>query len=228
MEVIALTSPRPKVTVIPKSNNGILLSAPNPTSLAKLHWKKSFTPDLIRLRVKVSSTSNDTASKVWLATTDRVFRAWEVYAPAFSFSKYATYSTGTPDIEVNIANYGASGWISRSVITRDTNYHTTHGIVKLNTFYLAKHWDSYNKYAQGIYCHEFGHILGLKDNRPGILDGTPDNSCMNEVGLLLGTGSNTPNGIDSIVANDLYTHSEPVLPTYSTITTTTVDSFPSS
>ena len=197
----------------------------NPTDEAKIHWPRPFAPDLIRLRVAVTSTSDDTVSKIWLNHTNQVFRSWEVYGPMFSFSKFYTYSTGTPDIEVKIANYGATGWISQSEVDRNSHYHILHGVVKLNAFYLASDWDVNVEFAEGVYHHEFGHILGLKDNRPGILDGSPDDSCMNEAGLFAGTASNRPNGLDTAALNGLYAHGEYAIPTNDHVWTEVVDTF---
>lgn len=198
----------------------------NPTDDAKIHWPQPFTTDLIRLRVAVTTTSDDTVSKMWSAHTKQVFRSWEVYAPMFSFSKFYEYSTGTPDIEVKIANYGATGWISQSEVDRNSQYHIKHGVIKLNAFYMSEDYSTHVPYAEGVYGHEFGHILGLKDNRPGILDGTPDDSCMNERGLLLGTASNRPNNLDTIALTDLYSHAEYALPANDHIWTEIIDSFP--
>lgn len=198
----------------------------NPTDEAKIHWPRPFTPDLIRLRVNVTTTSDDTVSTMWAAHTDQVLRSWEVFGPMFSFSKMYEYSTGTPDIEVQIANFGETDWISQSVVDRNSQYHIVHAVVKLNAFYMSGDWDMYVPYAEGVYGHEFGHILGLKNQRPGILDGVPDSSCMNQAGLLLGQASNRPNVLDSQALDALYSHAEYVKPTNDHIFTETVDTFP--
>ena len=198
----------------------------NPSDEAKIHWPKPFSPDLIRLRVSVTSTSEDTVSKMWKSHTDQVFRSWEVYAPMFSFSKFYEYSTGTPDIEVKIANYGATGWISRSIVDRNSQYHIKHGVAELNAFYMSEDWDIHVPYAEGVFGHEFGHLLGLKNNRPGVLDGLPDDTCMNQVGLLSGNASNRPNGLDASALDALYSHAEYALPTNDYIWTEVVDTFP--
>ena len=206
----------------------MVLSAPipDPTDSHDLHWSKPFAPDDIRLRVLVTATSQDTVSKLWLKDTPQIFRAWEVYAPMFSFSQTRVGATTPADVEVAIANYGSTGWISQSEVSRDANYHITHGIIRLNAYYVADNWDTLNEYSQGIYCHEFGHILGLHDNRTGVLDGTPDTTCMHEQGLLIGTGSNTPYISDTAYLNDLYSHSEPIIPSYDYTWDVIVDSFP--
>ena len=213
---------------MPPNRDDMILSAPipDPTDSHDLHWAKPFAPDDIRLRVLVTATSQDTVSKLWLKDTPQIFRAWEVYAPMFSFSQTRVGATTPADIEVAIANYGATGWISQSEVSRDANYHITHGVIKLNAFYVADNWDTLNEYSQGIYCHEFGHILGLHDNRTGILDGTPDTTCMHEQGLLIGTGSNTPYISDTAYLNDLYAHAEPTIPSYDYTWDVVVDSFP--
>lgn len=197
----------------------------NPTDEAKIHWPRPFTPDLIRLRVKVAA-GDDTVSSMWKAHTDQVLRSWEVYGPMFSFSKMYDYSTGSPDIEVQIDNFGANGWISQSMVDRNSHYHITRALIKLNAFYMSGDWDMYVPYAEGVYHHEFGHILGLKDNRPGILDGSPDNSCMNEAALLTGGASNRPNGLDQAALEALYAHGEYAIPENDYIWTEIVDTFP--
>lgn len=200
----------------------------HPTDEAKIHWPRPFTPDLIRLRVKVVAESEDTVSKMWVSHTDQVLRSWEVFAPMFSFSKMYDYSTGEPDIEVQIANFGATGWLSRSEVDRNSQYQILRATVKLNAFYMSGNWDDYAPYAEGVFCHEFGHVLGLDDNRPGVLDGSPDNSCMNEAGLFQGTASNRPNIVDTNILNDLYSYPAYPEPTSDHVFTEVVDSILSS
>lgn len=188
------------------------LGAPTPTDSAEVHWYRASPTEIIRLRVAVTSTSEDTVSKLWLEQTDKIFRSWQAAGSMFSFSRFYTYSTGEPDVTVAIANYGATGWISQSSVVRNSQYHIQSATVKLNAFYLATDWDTYVDTAESIYCHEFGHILGLSDQRTGILDGLPDNTCMHEQGLFNGTAKNVPNSLDQGFLNALYAHAEPALP----------------
>lgn len=197
---------------VDKPAGDILLGAPTPSDSAEIHWYRPFTPDDIRLRVAVTATSEDTVSKLWLDQTDQIFRSWEVYGDMFSFSRFYTYSTGEPDVTVAIANYGATGWISQSSVVRNSVWHIQSATVKLNAYYLATDWDTYVDTAESIYCHEFGHILGLKDQRTGILDGVQDNTCMHEQGLFNGTAEDIPNTLDSDALIALYSHAEPALP----------------
>lgn len=203
---------------------------PNPTDL---HWRKPFNSDKLRLRVKVTA-GNDTVSKLFTDVSEITLRSWEAGAPAFSFSKFYPYSSGEPDIEVIVDNYGSNGWLAQTVVVKNNQSHISKAYVKINAYYMSTGWPYNTGFARSIYCHQFGHALGLLDNEPEIDDIGPDNSCMNEDGVLslrdplasLGYKYNIPNSEDAAAINALYAHPEPSLPSNPVIVEQVVDTLP--
>lgn len=198
---------------------------PPAVDVEDLHWRKPFNSDKLRLRVK-TEIGDDTVSKIFAKDKDAVLRSWETGSIPFSFSEFYPYSSGEPDIEVIIDNFGASGWSAQTTAVVNEQNHISKAYVRLNTFYFTFRWSSNTVFARPAFCHQLGHALGLVDNAPEpwseepapqVLDTSSDNSCMNEEGIPLllnpsnelGYKYNIPNSEDVEAINALYSHPEP-------------------
>jgi hypothetical protein len=96
-------------------------------------------------------------------------------------------------------------WLGLARIFLDDTGHITKGEVKLNTKLLESYGPNA---ADHVLCQEIGHVLGLDHNRDGATGGTPDNSCMNDVGHLGAYTSPNVHDIEQLLA--IYNHTDVV------------------
>ncbi len=105
--------------------------------------------------------------------------------------------------DVTVSEKNSVLWLGLAQIWVE-NGHITKGKVFLNP--VLKRAPYTPAMADHVLCQEIGHILGLDHNRDGAVGGSPDDTCMNDVGHL---GEYTsPNSHDVDQLNDIYNHSD--------------------
>jgi len=186
------------------------------------HWRRTSINPEIRVSYAVTYNSNDSITSKWVPQTDKVFSTWSAFRPPtmnFNFVKIhcefyvgkcgiGTQEPEDQDLLIEITNYGDNGWAGLATVWT-TGLIIDRATVQLNAYYFADD-STIQPFMQGVYCHEVGHVLGLGHNRPGPADGTPDNTCMNDIELLLGTASNTPNAHDTAELGTIYAAFDPL------------------
>ena len=105
--------------------------------------------------------------------------------------------------DVVVASWFSFTWLGLARIFVDADGHITRGQVLLNTPLLRFYSPAV---ADHVLCQETGHIWGLEHNRDGDIGGTPDNTCMNDVGHL--GQYTTPNSHDVEQLNTIYNHAD--------------------
>lgn len=201
------------------------------------HWPRTTVDPNINIRYVVTHNHEDSVTKQWLGHTEKVFGTWSAFRPVnqdIRFTKVHCefYTSGcavgsqpaeSRTLVVEITNYGDTGWAARTTIW-PSGSHIDRALVELNAFYFAP-VPAVHPYMRGVYCHAVGAALGVDDNGPGPLDGTPDDTCMNDIEVFTNDRYNIPNGRDSTELGIVYNHFDPI-PTPSTALPVVIDTLP--